>query len=101
MSTIEKRQAQLEEFLMDCFNDYAGMVKFNISSDEHTDDYTAFNVVISNTKDSQKDYHSFQVLDYSGGIEVLKGEDFHATTQEDFMAFIYLNLLMSEYTEGL
>lgn len=90
-----KRENQIQEFVHDCLGQY-GVLKYEIKlNDDSDEDYTDFEVVISNDTNKKKCFVVLRSHDYEGGIEILKGEDFYATDKQDFLMYLFLEQFIS------
>lgn len=90
-----KRKIQVQQFVENCLGEYSPLeyqIRVNDDSDEsHTD----FEVAITNNTNNNKAFAILRSHDYEGGIEMLKGEDFYATNELDFVVELFLNQFLT------
>lgn len=87
---MKKREEQIQKFIQDCLGEYS-VLKYKIELNDNSDqDCTDFLVTVTNTTNNKQICSVLRCYDYEGGIELLKGEDFYATDEKDFVVSLFL-----------
>lgn len=87
---MNKREEQIKEFMQGCLEDYP-VLKYEITiNDNSEDDYTDFEITVTNDTNDKESHTILRCWDYQGGIEILRGEDFYGTDEKDFIMELFL-----------
>ncbi len=89
------RENAVNEFVQKCIGDYS-VLNFDIRTNDDSDDsYTDFDIIITNNRNENTIIEVLRCWDYEGGIEILKGEDFYSTDEQDFIMCLFLDRFLT------